>query len=336
MAKMKDVADRAGVSETTVSHVLNNTRTVAEKTRSRVVKAMSELNYHGNMYARGLARGRSDTVGLIISDVENPFFPALIKSFENAALKHGYEVLLCTTNYDPARTRQAVQRMLATQVPGVAVMTSSISPTDAAVFEESDVASVFLDARKLGARQSSLKFDYAKGTAEAVNYLYNLGHRSFGLIVGPQERASHVAYREGVSQAVRKHKLQLRTVEGDNDLAGGERAIQRLLTDATPPTAILCSNDLTAVGALRMLQRAGIRVPQDVSLVGADDVLVATLTDPPLTTVRIPREAAGEAAFAALHTLLAGRAGRGTVSILPTELVVRGSTGPASTAPKRR
>jgi LacI family transcriptional regulator len=332
MATMKDVAVRSGVSETTVSHVLNNTRAVAEKTRLRVSKAMRDLNFHGNAAARRLARGQGDSVGLIISDVENPFFPALIKSFENAALRHGYDVLLCTTNYDPARTLHALRKMVANQTPGVAVMTSSVSPESARVLADADIASVFLDADKVTDRQSSLHLDYAKGTLEGITYLHNLGHRRLTLVAGPQDRASHVAYRRGVEQAGKRVGVKVRVIEAGSDLAGGAGAIERLLTSPQFPTAILCSSDLTAIGALRALVKAGIRVPQDVSLIGADDILLAALTDPPLTTVRIPRELTGELAFEALRALFTGEARRGAVTVVPTELVVRGSTGAAPTS----
>src|SRR4051794_25357850 len=150
MSTMKDVARRCGVSESTVSHVINNTRAVAPATREKVLLAMRELDYHGNADARRLARGRGDFLGLVISDIENPFYPGLIKGFEVSALEFGYEVLLSMTNYDPSRTEGAFRKMIENKVPGVAVMTSSVDPASATVLEAKGVAAVMLDSGSTG------------------------------------------------------------------------------------------------------------------------------------------------------------------------------------------
>lgn len=330
MARMKDVAERCGVAESTVSHVLNGTRFVSPEIRERVLDAMRELNYHGNAHARRLARGSSDFLGLIISDIENPFFPGLIKAFESAAFQHGYDVLLSTTNYEPARTEKAFRKMVENQTPGVAVMTSRVDPALAGLFEDNGVAAVFLDGT-MGSARSNVKLNYAKGAHEAVNYLYHLGHREFALIAGPQSRPSHVAYREAVRSALEDAGLEPQIIEGENNVEGGARAIQRLLTGRRFPSAVLCSNDLTAVGALRALLRAGIRVPEDVSIIGADDIPFAELTHPPLTTVRMPRERLGELACEILYEMLRDKK-PGAEWRLDTELVIRESTGSAPAA----
>lgn len=328
MARMKDVAERCGVAESTVSHVVNNTRFVSPEIRERVLAAMRELNYHGNAHARRLARGSSDFLGLIISDIENPFFPGLIKAFESTALQHGFDVLLATTNYDPARTESAFRKMVQNKAPGVAVLSSRVDQAMAAELEANGVASVFLDAGSVGPKRSNLRLNYTKGAVEAINYLYNLGHREFALIAGPQNRPSHVAYREAVSSALEQENLRPQVLEGENNVEGGARAVQRLLTSRQFPTAILCSNDLTAIGALQALFRAGIRVPEDVSVIGADDIPFASLTHPPLTTVRIPREKLGELACNVLHQMLTGQKEAGEW-LLDTELVIRESTATA-------
>jgi LacI family transcriptional regulator len=328
MARMKDVADRCGVAESTVSHVLNNTRYVSPKIKDRVLAAMRELSYHGNAHARRLARGASDFLGLIISDIENPFFPGLIKAFESAALRHGFDVLLSTTNYEPQRTEKAFRKMVENKAPGVAVLTSGVDPALAGLLESNGVASIFLDAGSVGPKRSNVRLNYAKGANEAVHYLYNLGHRDFALIAGPQNRPSHVAYREAITAALQETDLQPQVLDGSNDVEGGARAVQQLLTGRQFPTAILCSNDLTAIGALRALFRSGIRVPDDVALVGADDIPFAELTRPPLSTVRIPREKLGELACQVLQEMLIEKQ-PGSDRLLDTELVIRESTAGA-------
>ena len=322
---MKDVAERCGVAESTVSHVINGTRFVSPEVRDKVLQAMQDLNYHGNAHARRLARGSSDFLGLIISDIENPFFPGLIKAFELAALQNGYDVMLSTTNYEPQRTANSFRKIIENKVPGVAVMSSRVDPAMAGLLEQNGVVSVFLDSGSVGRARSNVRLNYAKGAHEAVNYLCNLGHRRFAFIASPQTRPSHVAYRDAVATALEQAGLQAQILEGKNNVEDGERAVQRMLTGRHLPTAILCSNDLTAIGALRALIRAGIRVPDDVSIVGADDIPFSALTQPPLSTVRIPRERLGEIAFTILQGMLRDKKA-GSEFVLDTELVIRDSS----------
>lgn len=326
-SRMRDVAVRCGVAESTVSRVLNGTKFVTPATREKVERAVRELNFHRDSHARRLARGHSDFLGLIISDIENPFYPGLIKAFESAALAHGFEVLLCTTNYEAARTDQAFRKMIENKSPGVAVMTSRVEPRMARRLAEHGVASVFLDSDGPGPLKSNIRLNYAKGASEAVHYLHHLGHRRFALIAGPQHRASHVAYRRAVEAALKKLRLKLRVVAGNNDVESGSAAALRLLTDMTLPTAILCSNDLTAMGAMRALLKSGLDVPSEISVVGADDIPFAALAHPPLTTVRMPRERLGSIAAEILQRMLGKKRVQGTEVALDTELVIRESTG---------
>jgi len=329
MPTMKDVAKACGVAESTVSRVLNGTKFVTPETRALIERALQEMNFHRDSHARRLARGRSDFVGLVISDIENPFYPGLIKSFESAALMHGYEVLLCTTNYDPARTEHVFRRMIENKSPGVAVMTSRVDGSIAERLAEHGIASVFLDSDGPGRRKSNIRLDYAQGAGEAVRYLHTLNHRRFALIAGPQNRASHSAYRRAVESELKKLGLKPQIVEGNNDAITGASAAERLLTLTEPPTAVLCSNDLTALGAVRAFLRCGLSVPQDISVVGADDIPMAALSYPPLTTVRIPREKLGTLAMDILHEMLGSSRRAGGESRLMTDLVIRESTGPA-------
>ncbi len=329
MARMKDVAERAGVAESTVSHVINNTRFVTPETREKVLRAMRELNFHGNANARRLARGNSDLLGLVISDIENPFFPGLIKAFESAALASGFDILLCATNYEATRAEAAFRKMIENKVPGVAVMTSRVDPGLADVLRQNGIAAVFLDSNEVADRKSNVRIQYSQGAEQAVTYLHNLGHRDFAFVAGPGNRSSHVAYRCAVVAALEPFGLDPQVIEGENSVASGERAVQRLLTSRKLPTAILASNDLTAIGAMRAFDRAGIRVPADVSVVGADDIPFASLTNPALTTVHIGNERLGQLACQTLIGMV--REGEAASElVLPTELVIRDSTALAA------
>ena len=329
MSRMKDVAARCGVSQTTVSHVVNQTRFVAPETRRKVLGAMRELNYHGNAHARRLAGGRSDFLGLIISDIENPFFPGLIKGFESAALEGGFDLLLCTTAYDPERTRAAFRKMVQNKVPGVAVMTSRVDSSLADVLIANRIASVFLDCEPAQTLKSNIRMNYAKGAHEAIAYLSDLGHKHFFMIGGPLRRPSHVAFRKVVQQALQERGLRYRGTEGENTEETGVLVVRRLLSEKPLPSAILCSNDLTAIGALNELNKAGLRVPEDVSVVGADDIRFARLVRPALTTIRVPMAELGRLAFTTREALLAHSRHTGVERTIDTELVIRDSTGPA-------
>lgn len=325
--RMKDVAQRAGVSVSTVSHVLNKTRIVAPETRQRIMAAIQDLNYYQDLHARRLARGRSNFLGLIVSDIGNPFFPELIKSFEISALTQGFDFLLCNTNYDPARTAGAVRKMIENKVSGVAVMTSEFSPDLAEELTARHVPVVFLDLGTARGFVANVRVDYARGIHEAIDHLFGLGHRNIGFIAGPQNLRSAVIRREAFALALREYGLPADcTVEGNHQVDGGAAAAQALLASRPMPTAILCSNDLTAIGATRELMAAGVSIPGKVSLVGFDDIYFASFTHPPLTTVNIPRDEIGRLAFEALHRILRSKSHRGAEYVVETHLVVRQST----------
>ncbi|MEO6003656.1 MAG: LacI family DNA-binding transcriptional regulator [Opitutus sp.] len=324
---MSDVAKLSGVNISTVSRVVSGTKFVSAETRQLVETAMRELNFHRDSHARRLARGQSDFFGLIISNIENPFYPGLIKAFETAALAGGFEVLLCTTNYDAARTEQAFRRMIENKSPAVAVMTSRVDSSHAKMLAERGIASVFLDSDSVGPLKSNIRIDYAGGAEQAVRYLHTLGHRKFALIAGPQDRPSHAALRRAVESGLRSLGLKLHVVEGKNDAESGADAVTQLLTAKSVPTAVLCSNDVTALGAIRAFNKSGLSVPGDVSVLGADDIPFASLAYPPLSTLRIPRDQLGATAVQILQGMLAAPGKRGKEFVLPTSLVIRESTG---------
>ncbi len=327
---MNDVAKKAGVSITTVSHVLNETRPVAEKTRARVLRAAADLNYYKNTSARLLVRGQSDLLGLIISDIENPFFPELIKSFEKACAAERMEVLLCATNYDPTQAEAALRRMLENRVRGVAVMTSQFDQELEAQLTGKAVPLVLLGSPPARKYRSNIAINYQKGLSEAIRYLYQLGHRDMALATGPQDQVSAIAFKEAAVAEMRKLRLKPFCVfEGDHRPESGAKAARELLGRTPRPTAILCGNDRMAIGALGAAEDLGFRVPEDFSIIGADDVWMTRYCHPPLTTIRIPRDLLGQLAFDVLMKMLRSKRKQGSEHVLDTELVARRSTGEA-------
>lgn len=325
--RMEDVAKQAGVSVTTVSHVVNRTRHVAPKTRRRVLETIRQLSYYKDAHARRLARGHSDFLGLIVSDICNPFFPEVIRSFETAALAKGLDLLLCNTDYDPKRTEAAMRKMIENKVRGVAVMISEWGTALARELAAHQVAVVFLDVGTVGKYTSNIRVDYSQGIHEAIDYLAALGHKDFAFIAGPQTLRPAVTRQKAFVHALSQRGLAThRILEGNHKADGGIRAVQALLAHRPLPTAILCSNDFTAVGALHALQHAGIQVPQEVSVVGLDNIELAAYAAPPLTTISLSRQFVGQLAFQALQKILTSKRRMGAEYVVETPLVVRQST----------
>jgi DNA-binding LacI/PurR family transcriptional regulator len=331
VAKMKDVAKRAGVSLTTVSHVLNRThiRSISSGTRQRVIDAAKKLNYQPNVHARRLALRRSNTVGLIISEISNPFFSDVIQSFEKAAASRELDILLFNTEYDPARIEAAVRKMVMEKVRGVAVMTSMFDEAYARELARNRMNVVLLNPGPAHPRLRRIQLNFATGVAQGVDHLLELGHRTFGIITGPLRSNSAVRTRDIYLQALERKGFRcFQPVESHYKLDGGASAVRTLLAQPPLPTAILCANDLIALGAISALQEAGFRVPEDVSVVGVDDVLFARLARPPLTTVAVPRENLGRLAFEILDDMQRTGQRPPENATIETHLVIRKSTAP--------
>jgi LacI family transcriptional regulator len=328
---IKDVAKRAGVGIATVSRALHGSSRVSAETAARVKKAAEDLGYRPNTNAQTLASGRSHMLGLVVSDITNPFFPELIKGFEEVALDSGYDVFVASTNYEPARTALCVRRMIERKIDGVAIMTSEIDASLPDVFAKRKVPLVFLDVGHVSCGISNVKVDYAHGVAQVVAHLLALGHSRFAFISGPLHLASVQERRDAFLAGVRKPHcspaIEAVVEEGNHKVDGGFQAMERVLDRAPRTTAVIASNDLTAMGALRAIRQRGLRVPNDISLVGFDDIQMAQFTEPPLTTVKLVRtEIARLACEALLHSIRTR--GTGVEYRLDTSLVVRASTGP--------
>jgi LacI family transcriptional regulator len=316
------------VSIATVSHVLNDTRPIRQQTRQRVVRAIQELGYSQNQTARNLVRGRSTFVGLIISDVRNPFFPEITAAFQQQALTHDMDAVVLNTNYDAERTLNAVRRLIALQVPGIAVLTSQIDPAVINMLAERRIAAVYLDLGRVGQAISNIVIDYEHGIEEALRHLTSLGHRRVAYIGGPPHLNSAQRRKKAFSEAAARSGCEPDwAIDSDFTVAGGYAACARIL-DAYAPSAIVAGNDLTAIGILHRAFDAGLRVPADLSVVGFDDILFAEYTQPALTTVAVPRTDIGKVAFEALCAMMPDPKLAGRQFRLGTKLVVRQSTAP--------
>jgi len=330
---IKEVAAKAKVSTATISRTINQSTLVTPQTAEKVWRAIRELGFYPNTQARALVSGKSRIFGLIISDISNPFFPELVKSFEDSAIRHDYESIVANTDYKSERMAVCVRRMIERQVDGVAIMTSEMDRSLIEELSSRRLPIVFLDLGKVKPLISNIAVNYAKGIQEAVHHLVSLGHRRFGFISGPLSLKSAKARRTAVLTNLRACGIgdrQQIVVEGNHRIDGGEEAMRRILASAHVPTAVLASNDLSAIGALRAMHQAGLNVPQDISLVGFDDIEFAQFTQPALTTVRLSREEIGRKAFDALYASIQDNSTSGQEIRVSTSLVVRESTDRAT------
>ncbi|HEV2880635.1 MAG TPA: LacI family DNA-binding transcriptional regulator [Pyrinomonadaceae bacterium] len=330
--RIKDVAREAGVSTATVSHVINKTRRVTDETRERVLRAVERCGYYPNAHARSLASGRSNTLGLIISDISNPFFPELVKSIERAAFERGYDLILSNTNYEAERTSSYVQRLIERKVAGVALMTSELDTTLVGELARQRVCVVFLDLGSAGRCMNNIVVDYDTGIEEAIAHLVALGHREIAFVSGPRHLRSAMKRLDAFRTSLARHLPETapQVYDGNFKLDGGREAARALLErGGEMPTAIVVANDMMALGVMQEFRECGVEVPRDVSVVGFDDIAFAQLAAPPLTTVSLPREELGRRAVEALIASVEHSEQQGTDIHIATRLVARASTGRA-------
>ena len=323
------VAQRAGVSPATVSRVTNGSTSVDKKLASRVWKAIKELGYVPNPSARALVSGRSRTLGLLISEMTNPFFPELIQSFEDVAASHDFEVMVGSTNYNRERAAIFIRRLVQRRVEGVAVMTFRDEEHLLDELAVHHVPMVSIEESTRTPLSAVLEVEYGKGIDEAVQHLGIIGHRRIGFASGPMPHLTNVRRRDAFIRSCRSIGIGEQdspVFYGEHTFEGGTKAAEHFLSLKRRPDAIMCSNDLMAVGVLRVLAERKIAVPSQISVVGFDDIHLAEFANPPLSTVRMSRKALALSAFNALDYMRQGKLPAPEPIRIPTRFVLRQST----------
>jgi len=327
------VANRANVSIATVSRVINGVGTVNRAMTSRVQRAIAELGYSPNTHARSLVSGRSRIIGLIVTLITNPFYPELIQNFETLAAESGYDILIGSTNYRPERKLDCLRRMEERKVDGIAMMTFGADDELLRSLVERRFPVVSIGSSGLrGVQPIQVNFD--QGIHEAVQHLAVLGHRRIAFISGPLRVDNSLARQTAFFEAMRAIGARIPkgyVFEGDHSMESGFRATEKMLALSERPTAILCSNDMTAIGALHAVCDRKMHVPEDISIVGFDDIQMAQYTVPPLTSVRMSGEDIARVALAILIPMIEG-GNAPQQEVVPTQLIVRKSTGYAPAA----
>jgi LacI family transcriptional regulator len=334
---IRDVAREAKVSTATVSHVLNKTGQVSRKTRRQVLSVVRRLGYFPNAHARNLAWRTSRTLGMIVSDIENPFFPEVINSFEARARQLGYEVILSDTNYDPSLTRRATEKMLEHHVRGVAVMTSEANLPLIDEIARRRIAVTFLDLGPVQKYVSNMRIDYFSAIQQVVEHLFQLGHRRMVFAGERPGLKSNTARREAFIECMKALGLAPGpTLTGDLRFEGGMAAALAIMELKPRPTAVVAVNDLSAVGLIKGFTQAGLRVPEDISVTGFDNTRLAEYITPSITTVDIHPDWLGRIAADALHELSTADEPQGKEYLIPAELIVKASTGPVPSGSSRK
>lgn len=291
MATIKDVARQADVSLATVSHVINQTRFVSDELRTRVVTAMQELNYSPNSAARSLRSGETRTIGLIVPDNSNPFFAEIARIIEDIGFDNGYSVIFCNSDGNNQKESSYIQLLISKRVDGVIFIASQGTSGSIRDLTEQKIPIVIADREIPQPDVDVVLVNNEQGGYLAAQYLLSLGHRRIGCICGPSRLTPLSLRLRGYQKALKENGIPYReelVVPGDLRFQGGERGMRKLLELSERPTAVFALNDLMAIGAIRAIRKAGLRIPEDVSLVGFDNIPISTAIYPALTTVAQP------------------------------------------------
>jgi LacI family transcriptional regulator len=328
---IRQVAKLAGVSNATVSRVINGSDLVTPETTQRIQRIIQELNFVPNRSAAHFKHGKSHIYGIIVPDLTNPFFMEMVKIFEELLVENELELLIANTDFHHSRTKRSVHRMLLRRVDGVAFLCSELEAASLESLVQNRIPVVTTDHHRTALGISDIVVDFRDGMTQIVEHLKNLGHQNIGFIGGTEGVATSRDRRESFVNAVVKFGMSSRDswmVPGDFRIRGGTAGMEVLLDQDEVPTAVVTANDLTAIGALRKAHERGLRIPEDISVTGCDDIEMSDVVYPPLTTLRISRKQYAQMLFEALQ-MGVDELRPGKVLSLPMQIVVRQSTGPA-------
>lgn len=329
---IRDVATRAGTSVSTVSRVLTRTGPVAEETRRRVMEAIAELDYKPNALARGLVQKRTGAIGVVLPDVSNPFCAEVLRGMGDVAAMHGFHLLLVNSDLSLSKEAEGLAVLQEKQVDGVVYTSGAVTPEHRTIFRALRRPVVLAATYDPEGEFAGVLVDSRRGAAMAVQFLADLGHRRIGAIHGPlRDPIAGLPRWEGYCDGARSRGLELSpqlAVEGDYRLESGYWAMDRLLNQRELPTAVVAASDLMAIGAMNAIMDRGLRVPEDISVVGFDNIWMAAAVRPSLTTVAQPMYDIGAKTIGMLAKALSdvGTAEPATLWIQP-HMVSRASAG---------
>lgn len=333
---IKDIARAAEVSHSTVSRALSRSPLVSAETRARIQRLAEEMGYSPDAQARSLVQGRTQTIGVVVTAITDPFIAELVQAIESAAYEHGYTVILASSSSEPEREIAAVEMLRSKRVDGVIVTSSRVATLYQEQLDRLAAPVILINSHSPlpGQYTFAIGVDNRHGGCRATEHLIDLGHRRIAYICGPaahsDDAGRQAGYREALAQAGLEFAPEL-VIAGTGRADGGERAVPRLLALPEPPTAVFCYNDMTAVGLLRAARGLGLSIPKDLAVVGFDDIPLASYVRPSLTTIRQPTAEMGRHALQMVLDLQSdsGLNHSGVADIVVFgELVVRESSTP--------
>ncbi|EKF9835101.1 substrate-binding domain-containing protein [Vibrio cholerae] len=329
MATMKDIARLAGVSTSTVSHVINKSRFVSDEIAERVNNAAQQLNYAPSALARSLKMNRTKTIGMLVTTSTNPFFGEVVKGVERSCYHKGYNLILCNTEGDNQRMKASINTLLQKRVDGLLLMCSTLEGERLDVFDRyPDIPIVVMDWGPILFASDKIQDNSLQGGYMAAKHLIECGHKEIGCITGPLIRHQAQMRYEGYKRALAEAGIAMNPdwiVESDFECEGGYQAFEKLYQRGKLPSALFVSNDMMAMGVIQAASQRGLRVPDDLSLIGYDDVHIAKFMTPALTTIHQPKYRLGKAAVDTLLYRLENPDTTAQVVQLEPTLVVRNS-----------
>ncbi|QUJ69484.1 substrate-binding domain-containing protein (plasmid) [Photobacterium sp. GJ3] len=329
MATMKDIARLAGVSTSTVSHVINKSRFVSEEIAARVNRAAKELNYAPSALARSLKVNRTQTIGMLVTTSTNPFFGEVVKGVERSCYQKGYNLILCNTEGDSERMKASIDTLLQKRVDGLLLMCSTLEGEQIDVFERyPDIPVVVMDWGPMSFVSDKIQDNSYQGGYLAARYLIDCGHQEIGCITGPLIKHQAQIRYEGFKHALSEAGLVVQhdwIVESDFECEGGYHAFNKIFASGSLPSVIFACNDMMAMGVINAANEKGIRIPEDLSLIGYDDIHIAKFMTPSLTTIHQPKYRLGQAAVETLLKRINKEITEPQVVQLEPTLVVRKS-----------
>lgn len=330
MINIYDVAKKANVSIATVSNVINKKNyEVGDKTKKRVIKTMKELNYIPNKVAINLASGKTKIIGVVVSDINNPFFSELVREIENILYGLELDLFLADTRYSLSKSEKLIERLVSSRLDGVMLLNNEVDDKIARMLSKNKIPTVLYGWDIIYDYVCNLKIDFRKGMKEAIKNLYELNHRNIIFTESTKQLKTFIDRKEAFLESVNEldfKDFRFKNFEGESTIAGGQDTLKKILSDKDfEPTAIMSVNDIQAIGILFSLYNHNIKVPEEMSLIGLDNIYLSSVVIPKLTTIDLSAKRVASIIIRMLLDLIEGEDKRGFEKIIETKLVLRDS-----------
>lgn len=336
MVNIIDVAKKAGVSYSTVSHVINKTKFVKEATKKRVFEAIKELNYRPNIMARGFKTGRSYTIGLIVSDINHPFYRLIFDAIQSEAFKYKYDIFLCNTKYSFIKASQHVARLIEKRVDGVIFIMYEYELPLALSLISQNIPVVTFEGDKTDYLLSNIKQNFGTGIKQAIDHIVSLGHKDIAFITAQSDVKTIKKRKEAFLSITKEYLTKINKPEvfeiditPETGIAGGIAAAGKILSLTRLPTAVIVLADLAAMGFLIEAKKRGLNIPEDISIIGFND----RYTEPLISNIKVPRHKIGQLAWEMINSLINNEDKKGSEVVIDTTFIARESTGKVNIKP---